>query len=484
MTINLGRLSVIILIIVAITASLRSDVTAKLSRNTITKGDSVELIITASGENIEQPNVIKVGGFSVEGTATENFFHSYNGDIRRGYKFRYGFTPDRSTVIDPIEVIIDGVPHLTERIELKVIEPTYNPQDPYTLRVVSDKSELYRGETVRVDIEYKEIQNGSVLDRKYAPPKGENLWLKTNTDVSQFQKSGYNFITISYFFTPQKSGDLVIDSAKMRVALRENQRDTFGFFIQSPKWKNIISNSLNLKVKESPKKIVGDYEIKVAVDSDEVEANKPVNLTLEIRGNGNIEDIEPFKLPINSATVYEEKPSIEHRIENGKYMGYFKQKFVVIPTQSLTIDSFELIYFNPKEQSSFSIKTEPIKIKVIGKMVKDSSLKVEKGVSKDNSVTHNDNLFNSNYGYLILSFVLGSIITFIATLIPWTKIRKLNILRKIYKNDRESLKMILPAVSSSDEAYSIADTLSRKIYRGENIKVDRKRLKQIVKRAV
>ena len=117
-------------------------------------------------------------------------------------------------------------------------------------------------------------------------------------------------------------------------------------------------------------------------------------------------------------------------------------------------------------------------------MVKDSSLKVEKGVSKDNSVTHNDNLFNSNYGYLILSFVLGSIITFIATLIPWTKIRKLNILRKIYKNDRESLKMILPAVSSSDEAYSIADTLSRKIYRGENIKVDRKRLKQIVKRAV
>jgi hypothetical protein len=471
---NLGRFLILLLLF---EIQLFGNVFAQLSRNNVIRGDSIELIVQASGNNIKQPQITDIQGFPINGTSKESFFQSINGTITKGVKFIYSFAPDKNITIEPINVTIDGQTYHTQKLKLTVVEPTYNPSDPFTIRIVSNKSKLYRGETLKVDVEYKE--GGYVLDRKYLPPKSNDLWLKTNSEVSQIQKDGYNFITISYFFTPQKSGKLSINSAKMRIALKDNRRDSWGFFVQSPKWKNIISNILNLEVQEAPQKIVGNYEIKVAIDKNITEPNKPINLTLEIRGNGNIEDIQPFKINLNSATIYDEKPQVEHRIEKGEYMGYFTQKFAIIPTQSLTIPSFELTFFNPQDKNSYKIKTNPINIKV-NQTVKNDILKVERVQNDLNVTSQTNSKIVFNYIYLILAFLGGILITVIVFLQPWKIIKNLKLLKNIISNDRESLKKLLPLIRKSNANYNLGNLISKRIYQKEKIKIDKKLLKKIL----
>ncbi len=117
----------------------------------------------------------------------------------------------------------------------------------------------------------------------------------------------------------------------------------FNSFVSNINWKKIYSNSLTINVRPLPNglELYGDFKISASVDKKRVHTNKPVNLTIRVEGEGNIDDIKKFELNLDNAVIYSDEPKIKSKLINGKYYGEFTQKIAIIADNNFTIPPFK-----------------------------------------------------------------------------------------------------------------------------------------------
>jgi hypothetical protein len=481
---NLGKFFILNIAIFLI-SELFATVVISTDEKEITRGEQVKIKISVSGQNIKFPNITKLGGYEIEGQSQSHSRQIINGNISESYDLYFLISPKKDVKIAPIKVEIDGVVEISNELNIKVVEPKYDPNDPFTLRIVANKTKIFVGEPLLVTVEYKEDESKDVIDRKYSPPTGDNLWLKTQSEIETIKKDKYSFTSISYVFTPQKAGNITVDSASMKIGMRHTRKDSWGFFFESIKWKNIISNQLDLEVLPLPKqeKLIGDFKISATVDKNEVESNEAVNLTIEIQGTGNVEDIQKFEFKTDNAVLFTEKPEVKNLIKNNEYLGTFKQKIAIIPNKSLDIPSFELRYFDPNDSAIYSIKTEPIHItlKQSNKLYNDKFY-IEKAQDLNTSDDINQNN-QVNFLFLILAFITGSIFTLVIIFNPVKYLKNSFQRSKIFKSDRKILMKLLPFVSKNSFIFEIANKISFKLYTNKNVELEKKELKEALKQS-
>ncbi|HIC10035.1 MAG TPA: hypothetical protein EYO61_01580 [Campylobacterales bacterium] len=476
---NLGRY---ISLFLFFTYLLLSKVVATLDRDTITNGSEARLTITAYGKEIEEPTISKIEGFDILSVSTETFFTSINGKVTQGKKFYYIFAPDRNITIQPITFIVDGKVEKTKPLSLRVVEPKFSKDDPFILEISTDKDSYYLGEPIKLHVHYQEDLSQDVIDRRYSEPSSDSLWLKYKSPVRDRRGADKYHVYIDYIFTPQSIGDLHISGAKMKVGTRARRRDSWGFFFETAKWHDVISQGINLKVLPSPTKIVGDFNISLNVDKSEIKSGEAVNLVLKIVGSGNIEDIQPFKIDIQNGIVYDEKPEIAHTMQGGKYIGTFTQKFAVVLDKSEDIPQISFEYFNPQTKKIVTKRTHKISIKVLqSPKIGSENVKIERG---SDEVAKQPNISNLDRTYLyiisLLSFLGGILVSLIWFLSPIQKLRKWKVLRNILNRDRELFKLLLPKLYSNSEIVPIAEKLERKIYHGEKVKISKREIREFI----
>lgn len=220
------------------------------------------------------------------------------------------------------------------------------------------KEEFYLNETIKVTLELK-ISKELKIDQVYFEDfDTANFWVKKLSDKKQNEDESNIFYTYEYLLNAKDLGKFIIDEQKIEIS-SENIR-------QYAKWKKVYSNKLQVNIKPLFENLAlqGNYEFFVKTDKEKIKKNESINLSLIVKGFGNIQDITPFNLNLNEQSVYSDKPLVNYEFENENYKGDFEQKFLIIADKSFTIPSFELEYFDTQKAQAQKITTKPIFIEV------------------------------------------------------------------------------------------------------------------------
>jgi len=323
----------------------------------------------------------------------------------------------------------------------------------------------------------KQRRGADAVDSKYLAPEFKGFWIKSEESAKRVDEGEFIVTKVVYKLAAQREGTLHIEPATLKIAHRTGVNN-WGTFRPQVKWKSYYSNTLDIKAKAIPNnaKIVGDFTLNASVEKQEINPNEPVNLTINVRGEGNLEDIESFKPYVDNVNIFDEKIVINKKI--------LTQKLVFVSDSNFTIPAFELIYFDVKTQALKKLKTQPIEITVKGHSAKDTlSIKREEPVvQKSQEVTSLSATVSQNtYLYISLAFIIGLIIGVLMILIKVKKsdkkVKKLDI-----KNEKVLLIKLLAFKDIDEDVAKIVDILENNIYSKEKKVVDKKLLKEIIKK--
>lgn len=451
-----------------------AQVVAKVSPKEVELGEMVTYSLTISGEDITRPNIRRLCDSDVISTSSQTTMQITNGAINKNYTLSYRFVPQKSCVINPVEVEVDGKTESSNSVEVKVVPVSGAKDLDFALKLESSKKELFVGEAFDLTLTFKQRSDAEAVDSEFTPPELKGFWIKSESEPKRYQDSKYTITEIVYSLAPQRAGELKIPQAQMRIASRGSRASSWGDWIPTIKWKTYFSNELSFDVKPLPSgvNLVGDFAIKAIAQKSQIKANEAVNLTLEVEGEGNLEDIKSFKPDMEDVAVFDEKIVIE-----GKK---FTQKIAFVADRDFTIPSFSLRYFDPQTKEIKEIATKEIKIDVINEQIKEE-LVVKKEESVATHETHAAPAKEYDTLTLVFIFISGIAVGVVSMFYkPYFSSAKKSKKGSI-KEPKILLTKLLP-FKDNKEVAEIVEILEKNIYSGQKIEVDKKALKELLKK--
>ncbi len=494
-----------IFLIITLSVNLFAGVKASLSAPAIYKGESVNFTITAEGTDVLFPEIDEIGLYQIDGTSSSQSTTIINGNISKQIAKTYSFRPSKSLTIPPFEVKVDGKSYKTKRLKVEVLKPTASKRgSDFLVKMSVDKSSAYVGEAINLTISFKHKLNAHADKLQLGEPKLEDFWIKKVEGVEKGNDGEYIVQKLHYILFPQKDGNYTIPAIEADIAKAVQTRGRtsgifsdpffndpfFDSFTTRLKWKKIFSNELELGIKPLPNnlELYGDFSIDASVDKNKVYANKPVNLTIKVKGEGNIDDIKKFNIDLNNLIVYADEPTITSNLKDKTYGGEFTQKIALIADSNFTIPTIILEYFDKKTKQTKSIKTEPIDIEVIGgKSAKNSpkptievantpDAKVSKVTTNQPTKSESSHI---KYLFLLIGFILGVVLT---TFFNFYKNRdekkQKDIVKKIKraKTDQALFDLLLPYSQKAKLIANALEKLEENIYKKATNKIDKDEL--------
>ena len=503
----LGKILVLISIPLLLSAaSLHMEV----DKSSVLRGDTVTFTIVAHGSDVEFPVMKSVDGFPILGTAQKSNISIINGSVSRSYAKSYTFAPMHDVTIPSLKVKIDGKVYKTKPLKIEVKEtpsPSAGGSTDISFTIKADKKRVHVGEPIELEVTVRYPKSENYVEVQVQRPEFANFWIKQVGDAREYDSGAYRVKTYRYLIFAQKAGDFKLGPLVAKLARRVRMRspfendpffddDFFNSMFARLEWRRIASNSLNIDVEPLPAgvELYGDFNIGASVDKRVVEANRPVNLEITIRGFGNIDDVPKFEPDIPDAVVYADEPKIEARIENGRYGGTATQTVTIVADRNYTIPSLTLRYVDAKTGKVVKKSTDPIQIEVKGgaataKVQSVESQKPSSIAEKPHEApkTEHASKERGNTGvwvYLLLGFAAGVAAVFAYLRLRGSVVtrekRDVGTARKILraKSDRELLELLLPYVKKSDLVKSAVEKLEKNIFEKGNHKIDKKRIAQ------
>jgi len=487
-------------------------VKAILAQPLIYKGDSATLTLEAQGDDIKFPNTDEIAGYPILGTSQSQSITSINGNRSKKLSKSYTFIPIKSIQIPSFDIEVDGEKLSTTPLKLEVSTPKAADKNaPVQLEMKLAKNDLYVGEPVRLDIIFKRAPKQEFAKVEIAQPNLQSFWAKKLPDTAPKVDNGNITQTYSYLLFPQQVGDFTIPATFAKLGTREKRSrrsmysDPFfdGSFFSAYggsqiRWKKLFSDEVTLHVKALPDdlEILGDFHIEATVDKKEVLANKPLNLTIQVQGEGNLDDIKKFALDIPDAVVYADEPKVQASVDSGSYKGVFRQKVAIVADRNYTIPAISFTYFDKKSQKAKTIQTTAIPIAVKGgisqadqhieqrPIIKEKSdakvakSTIESATNKPQTKTKEQSY--EKYLYLLLGVLLGAIISYLAFgFKPKKRIKKeQDIIKKIEKSkdDKTLFELLLPFAHKDIRIKKALDKLEKNLYQNAKEKIDKEEI--------
>ncbi|RXJ90226.1 hypothetical protein CRV01_03435 [Arcobacter sp. CECT 8983] len=441
-----------LIIIFILTLDLFSSVKLN-SSNTFIKGEPFIFEFEVSGSSIKFPKIEKIDSYVVQSLGTSRSLQIINGNYSEKISQKFQILPQKEFIIPSFTFEIDGTK--TQSPSKKITQRKVNKtvSNNFDLELVASKQEAYVGEDILLKLIFKYKKNLQITNLGFEPPHFENFWYKKlNNKDGRYEENGYIVQELEYLLFPQKEGNLKVNPLSIIVQL-VNQNSNYGnfSFLSVPVERRVYSNSLDFDIKPLPKNVslIGDFDISASLDKNEIKEGESVSLKLNIKGSGNFDDLEDYKLDIENATIYDNKPQIKTSYSNKGFEGTYKKSFSIVPSNSITIPSFKLRYFDKKQKKVIEKETKEFKVKVnslnkqktTSKLEKLSEPKVIKKVI-EKSITLKDKF---------LYFSLGSLVTIL--------IFGLYIYVKIHKQKTKEDKPLIKKLKSSKTKEELLKTL-------------------------
>ncbi len=502
----LGKIALLLLVpILALSATVKVTV----DKESVAKGDTVTFTITAKGGDVKFPTIKSIGGFPILGSSQSTNISIINGSISKEYSKSFTFAPMQSVTIPSFDVEVDGKVLKTNPIKIEVLQapkPTAASGGENSLVLKLNKSSAYVGEPIELEITMRYRRDKNFVEAQLQKPQFANFWIKQLGEPKEFNEGSYRVKRYRYLIFPQKAGEYKLGPLTAKFARRVLMKtplsndpffddDFFNSMFARLEWRSVVSNAPELHVKALPAgvQLYGEFDIRAFVDKREVDANKPLHLTIEVEGFGNIDDVKKFEPDIVDAVVYAEEPKIEAYMDGDRYAGKATQKITIVADRNFTIPSFVLRYFDSKRGEVVEKRTEPIDIVVKGakpsakqesldKGDTDTALKAEQEKESSPPTVRGEDEKRGSFSwlYLIFSFLAGVGITLV-----WVNFKRFKIKSesgessivdrvKRAKNDRQILEILLPYAKKSEFLNKVIRDLEENVFQKGKNKIDKK----------
>ena len=466
-----------ILIFMAI--SLFAGVSATVDNDSIFYGESVNLKISADGEDIEFPDINEIAGYRVEGKSTSTQIRIINGAKSYQKELLLTFTPLQSVTIPSFNIVINKRNNPTPQIHIDVSQGMKNKNgktrsDDFIYLMEIQKTKAYVGEPLLLTLKFKKRDTAQLIDIEFYEPKFENFWTKKIGKERQYEESGYTIYELKYLVYPQKEGRLSISPTYLKIAIPQLGRDTFGFSVNIPQFKKVYSNGIDLDIEALPAgvELIGDYEMSASVNKKEVQAGEAVNFTIKIEGEGNIDDIRGQKLDIPNTTIYSDSPKITTSLDGDRVVGQFEQTFAIIANSDFTIPPLNIKYFNHKTGEMKMLNSDGVDIKVNSLVQKEAS-KIQTSQNQPSVTESEKSLLDEKYIYLLLGIVGGAVLMMLISLFTKREKKERVIKQKAQSKNKELIKRFMPYLKNP-EVKSFIDALERNEYHKESLRFNKK----------
>ena len=472
---NLGKIALILFLI---PYTLYGSIKATLDSNYIELGDSVTYYLKISGDDIVKPNIYTLCDTDIISTGSQRSIEMINGDVKKSYVLSYKFVPQKSCEIPPISIEVDGKVQKSNSVSLKITSSVVKKDAVFSLVLSSSKDSVFVGEPFEVTLLFKQREDAEAVDSKFSPPKLKGFWVKKESKPVRYRDGRYVVTKITYTLAAQRVAKLKISKAQMRIASRGNTTDSWGAWIPQVKWRSYFSNSLDIDVKPLPKgvNLIGNFTIDATAQKNEIDPNEALNVIVEVDGVGNLEDIKSFKPYIDGVSVFDEKIVI-----NGDKL---TQKLAFVADKDFTIPPFELKYFDTNTSEIKTIKTQSIDVKVKGAKA-DIPLKIKRSKQSNpkESVVQTKIKYETSNLLLVVSFVIGLACgAWLMFFLSRYRYKFPSRDKGVNIKDETTLLMMLLEHKDDKEVKKIIDILEGNLYHGKKQPIDKKLLREIIKK--
>ncbi|HIQ47364.1 MAG TPA: hypothetical protein EYH57_07065 [Sulfurovum sp.] len=481
-----------------------ASVRATVNTVEVVQGNPVQLYIKAKGGEATFPNITMIEDAPVVGQST-NSSQSYtmvNGDFKSEKTTTkiLQFIPQKDMTIPSFTVNIEGQAYKTKPIDIKVVKSSAQTGEKnalFSLELHANKDKVMVGESLMVTV-YFSLKNGVRIsqDIQYVKPEFPGFTAVEVDEKNTYMKGNYQVQEIRYILTAQKEGNMTILPAQVKVGIPDrSRRDIFGMTFGT-KWYQTASNSLDIEVLPQAQEsdLVGEFTARTSIDTQEVKANTPVNLTVTIEGKGNLESFEFPKYEIDGVTVYSDEAKVETKIVNGELHSSYVKTFAFISDADFSIPpkEFSMLTFSDKRLKTLHIDGYDIKVKaghsasagvsnepkqgVVQTNMPQGPLQSKEEMAKNGSIEKEVEVQSVAWWMLVLAFVLGVVLTYGLQHLPKRA-------SKPYK-ESEALKILYGHMSDDPEVEAMVRKLYAKKNGDKSVQIDKKVLKEMVERFV
>jgi len=375
-------LTVTLYIFILIRSVSAGDVNIHVDQNTVSKGSSIQVTLTAKGDKILFPTIQSIGPYPVDTPKiSKKIEASYvNGTFKsiRQETMRFTFSPEKNITIPSMEVQVDGEIKKTSPIPITVLSTNKQlaDKDGYRLEMLISRQHVYLGEAFPVQVIFFEPRNSNVAQAQYIAPKFDGFFVKASQERLENIPEGTKHI-FDYILTPQKEGNITITAPVIKLGIQtfSGTRDPWGFFSNEVHWRSLQGTPKTIQVQPLPvhADLVGNFTIRGIADTTRAEVNKPVNYTLVIEGEGNLDDIDAPKIDIPGVTVYSDDGQSVTQLQGNHILSRWEKKYTFIADHDFTIPKISLKTFDPNTTRTANLSTQPIVITITGNTANPSS---------------------------------------------------------------------------------------------------------------
>ena len=445
---------------------------------------------------------------SIAGVAVDNIMRHKGSDfvyvdgksvMERTESITFEFKPTHDLSIPAFQMTVDGVLKTTKAIHLTVVklaEGEKRKNKFFSIELKVNKSKIYLGESVVATVILKQKSALNIMNLDYEKPAFKDFFSKQLEGEKKYKEESYTVYELSYLLTAKKEGTLKIESATAKIAQRVREKQEGGWFANVPKWTNLSSEELELEVMKPSESydLMGNFTLKNKIDTQKVKVNKPVNLSIEIMGEGSLEEFEGLEFDLDGVTIYSDDATVESVFEKENLKSHYSKSFAFISDHNFVIPSKSIRVFDHRTGQIKILKTQGYSIEVEGGKVvtKVATVHTNNPIPlKQEEVKINENQSSGftfpSFLILFLTFILGIFATlFFNNLLPIVK-RFLPFISKKWKDAQvgfdgyEALQILYPHMNESSEV----EEMVRRLYaikNGDNsVKIDNEVLKRLVK---
>ena len=275
----------------------------------------------------------------------------------------------------------------------------------YVWSAYASKKEVYVNETVylKYTCEFSDSGELYIIDFE---PRSSDLYDVVLLSKDETLKDGKRTNSYEYILKVKAlQGFEVLAEATMKKTSLESIIDNTTNHYDDTKFDSIHKetivkmNKISFEVLDTPKKLLGTFELQVKYDESTIKAYEPYHLDVEISGEGNFDALQAMAFDVKNVKVFAQKPMKDIRLDKEGYKGTWSQKFAFVAQEDFTIPVRNIEYFDTKSQEIKNLHIDAIDVKV-KKAYKKSELldEVEEGLSLG---------FLLEYIYFLFIFVAG-----------------------------------------------------------------------------
>lgn len=361
---------------------------------------------------------------------------------------------------------------------------------PMFMETVLNKNRVYQGETF--SLYYRLYTAENVVNYTTAPLNTLDGFIVDRFELSNSPTSSKKVINgkeyliagiASLTLTPTQSGEFVLPQKPFRISVKRSgqARTVFDdpFFGTNTKDINIVAPSDTITVLPLPASAgpaftgaIGEFSMKVNIDSTVIQENQATALQVKLTGKGNLEHFAfPEQTFPEGFEVFEPKVKNNFKLKDKDYSGERSWEYVLIASKPGTFqfDDISFTYFSPKNEKYITLRSPVKDLRVIshneleGDYASTLSPDEVRLLSKDIRFIQmgEGKIFDSSYdpvkdqkNWIIYYIAILFILFFIALEIIW-KIRISNMKQIRYKNALKTALNRFQKISDEQEAEHI-----------------------------